>query len=405
MAVGLCAPAKLYPVDGVRLGTACAGVRVPDRKDLVVLELASGAHCAAVFTQNVFSAAPVLVARQHLAKEQARYLVINTGYANAGTGEKGVADALACCQALAGLTECSQAQVLPFSTGIIGEPLPVDVITAGLPEALAEMTADGWQAAAEGIMTTDTLPKGVSRQLELNGQTVTVTGIAKGAGMIRPNMATMLAFVATDLSIAPALLEQILAQAVGASFNRISVDGDTSTNDACVLVATGLSDAAALTETSEHFAAVSVAIEQVCLELAQAIIRDGEGATKFLTVQVTGGGSEDECCQVARGIAQSPLVKTACFGSDPNWGRILAAIGNADVADLDIHRVALSINGVPVIQDGMPAKGYTEAEGAREMAREEIRLEVALGRGQAAYHLWTCDLSYDYVRINADYRT
>ena len=396
---------ELLPVAGIRLGTASAGIRYPDRPDLVVLELASGSRCAAVFTQNAFCAAPVTVARRHLRSGSPRYLLVNTGNANAGTGAQGLLDAVQCCELLAADTGCGAADVLPFSTGVIGEALPVERIAAGLPDAVACLADSGWQDAAHGILTTDTVPKGASRRLELDGHTVTVTGIAKGAGMIRPDMATMLAFIATDAGLGDALLQTCLERAVTGSFNRITVDGDTSTNDACVLVATGLSDLPAILTADSHYEMLCEAVVDICTELAQAIVRDGEGATKFVTVAVEHGMSTDECLQVAYTIAHSPLVKTALFASDPNWGRILAAVGRAGIPDLDLAGVDIFLDEVCIISHGEIAADYREAAGQQVMERDEITIRTVLGRGNVSERVWTCDLSYDYVKINAEYRT
>lgn len=391
-------------VAGIRLGVACAGVKYPNRRDLVVIEAAAGTRAAAVFTRNAFCAAPVTVARVHLAAAQPRYLVINTGNANAGTGRQGLLDAEATCRELAVLTDCAPDAVLPFSTGVIGEPLPLERLVAGLPTALAALHSDGWMDAACGIMTTDTRPKWASRRLTLAGTSVTITGIAKGAGMICPDMATLLAFVATDAAVDEALLQQILAEAVTDSFNAITVDGDTSTNDSCVLLATGQAGLTTPMNDAdyEQFAA---AVREVCTDLAQAIIRDGEGATKFITVQVEGGLDVAECRQVAYAIAHSPLVKTAFFASDPNWGRILAAVGRAGLRNLELERVAIYLDEVCIVRDGGRAPEYVEALGQRAMQRSEITVRVELGRGEAKAQVWTTDLSFDYVRINAEYRT
>lgn len=391
-------------VAGVRLGTARAGIKYPDRRDLVVVELAAETQAAAVFTRNAFCAAPVTVARTHLAAASPRYLVINTGNANAGTGRQGLADAEASCRSLAERTGCRSEEVLPFSTGVIGEPLPLFRLVTGLPEALATLRPDGWAEAAAGIMTTDTRPKWASRRLTLAGREVTITGIAKGAGMIRPDMATMLAFVATDAAVDPALLREILHEAVADSFNAITVDGDTSTNDACLLLATGRSGAN-VPATGGDRARFATAVGEVCVDLAQAIVRDGEGATKFITVRVEGGRDVAECRQVAYTIAHSPLVKTAFFASDPNWGRILAAVGRSGLDALDLERVTIHLDEVCIVRDGGRAPDYTEEQGQRVMARPEIAIRVELGRGGAAARIWTTDLSFDYVRINAEYRT
>lgn len=393
-----------FTVAGVRLGVARAGIKYPDRRDLVVIEVAAGTRAAAVFTQNAFRAAPVSVARAHLAVTAPRYLVINTGNANAGTGAQGLTDAEATCRALAEQTGCRFEEVLPFSTGVIGEPLPVERLVTGLPAALTALQVGGWTEAAHGIMTTDTRPKWASQRLALGGQEVTVTGIAKGAGMICPNMATMLAFVATDAVVDQALLQRILNAAVADSFNAITVDGDTSTNDALVLLATGQSGAT-IPSQGEDYAHFAEAVRAVCIELAQAIIRDGEGATKFITVQVEGGRDVAECRQVAYTIAHSPLVKTAFFASDPNWGRILAAVGRAGLTDLDLERVSIHLDEICIVCVGGRAPGYTEAQGQQVMARPDITIRVELSRGAATARIWTTDFSFDYVRINAEYRT
>ncbi|MBE2294091.1 MAG: bifunctional glutamate N-acetyltransferase/amino-acid acetyltransferase ArgJ [Phycisphaerales bacterium] len=391
-------------VAGVRLGVVCAGIRYPNRRDLVVVELAAGTQAAAVFTRNAFCAAPVTVARAHLAAANPRYLLINTGNANAGTGRQGLIDAEASCRALAEQTDRQPEEVLPFSTGVIGEPLPLSRLVAGLPSALAALRPDGWADAAAGIMTTDTRSKSASRRLTLAGREVTVTGIAKGAGMIRPDMATMLAFVATDAAVDPVLLQQILVEAVAGSFNAITVDGDTSTNDACLLLATGQSGASVPPVGDDH-SCFTTAVGEVCVELAQAIIRDGEGATKFITVLVEGGQDVAECRQVAYTIAHSPLIKTAFFACDPNWGRILAAVGRSGLDDLDLERVTIHLDEIGIVRNGGRAPDYTEEQGQSVMARPEITIRVGLGRGEAVARIWTTDLSFDYVRINAEYRT
>lgn len=406
MAVGLSTLPPLLPVPGVRLGTVCAGIKKPGRRDLVAIELCEGASCAAVFTRNAFCAAPVVVAKRHMAQGVPRYLLINTGNANAGTGDRGLDDAEACCRALASSAGVAPLQVLPFSTGVIGEPLPVNVITKALPEAYKALTAEGWEEAAHGIMTTDTVAKGLSRQIEIDGRLVTVTGIAKGAGMIRPDMATMLAFVATDAKVAVPLLQQCLDTAVQASFNCITVDGDTSTNDACVLMATGRSSLPEISTAADPaFTALAQAISEVCVGLAQAIIRDGEGATKFITIEVRGGADIEECRQAAAAVAHSPLVKTAFFASDPNWGRILAAVGRAGIPKLDVARVRIFLDEVCIVRNGGRAPDYEEQQGRDVMSRPEITVRIELGRGSHNARLWTCDFSYDYVRINAEYRT
>ena len=406
MAVGPDQFPQMNPVAGVRLGTTCAGIKKPGRRDLVVMELAELSQAAAVFTRNAFCAAPVLLAKKHLENSSPRYLLINTGNANAGTGQQGLADALQCCEALASLTQTSSDSVLPFSTGVIGEPLAVERLSAGLPTALADLHEDGWQDAAWGILTTDTRPKGSSTHFEWQGKTVNITGIAKGAGMIRPDMATMLAFVATDAQVSSGLLQTLLSKAVGASFNRITVDGDTSTNDACVLVATGQSGVLVPdAEQSALFQQFSAAITEVCVDLAQQIIRDGEGASKFVTVLVEQGKNAGECLQVAYTVAHSPLIKTALFASDPNWGRILAAVGRAGLEDLEVSRVNIWLDDVCIVSGGGVAISYREEKGQAVMSRDEMTIRVELGRGDCCETVWTTDLSHDYVSINADYRS
>ena len=393
-------------VAGVQLGVAQAGIKKADHDDLVVIALAPGTRTSAVFTQNTFRAAPVQLAEAHLAavEAQPRYLLINTGNANAGTGEAGIAAAADCCEALAQLTETDATQVLPFSTGVIGELLSAEQICTALPAALNDLTDEGWECAAVAILTTDTRAKLRSIEVELDGQRCAITGIAKGAGMICPNMATMLAFVATDAGIDAPFLNDLLSAAVQASFNRITVDGDTSTNDAVTLSATGQSDIeiTAGSEYAEHFAQ---ALTTLMIELAQDIVRDGEGASKFVEIRVTGGESEEACDQVARTVAHSPLVKTALFASDPNWGRILAAIGRAGLDDLDTDAVSIHLNGVLIVEHGARAGSYTEEKGQEAMASGDLLIDIALNRGDAAAVIWTTDLSYDYVRINAEYRT
>ena len=403
-------PKNLLPVKGVSLGVTEAGIRKAGRKDLLVMRLESGARVAGVFTQNRFCAAPVAVARQHLTMldpdASIRALVVNTGCANAGTGREGVAAARQTCSELARLIGCSAAQVLPFSTGVIMEPLPVERIAAGLPACLAGLREDNWLAAAQAIMTTDTLPKAASRRVTVEGASITVTGIAKGAGMIHPNMATLLGFVATDARLALPPVRSMVARAAERSFNRITVDGDTSTNDAFVLVATGQADMMEIGDAkSAAYGALLEGVSAVAAELAQAVIRDGEGATKFITVRVEGGQKEEECRKVAYAIAHSPLVKTAFFASDPNLGRILAAVGYAGVPDLAVDKVDLYLDDVLVAKNGGRSPGYLEADGARVMRQPEITVRVVLNRGTAAVTVWTCDLSHDYVTINAEYRT
>ncbi|AQZ94760.1 bifunctional glutamate N-acetyltransferase/amino-acid acetyltransferase ArgJ [Halopseudomonas phragmitis] len=405
MPVGLGPLPVLHPVPGFRLGIASAGIKRAGRKDVVVMEAAPGSVIAGVFTTNAFCAAPVTLCKQHLAHHP-RYLLVNTGNANAGTGKPGMQAAVRTCEALAELVQVGPEQVLPFSTGVIGELLPADKIIAVLPQALANLAEGNWVEAAEGIMTTDTLPKGCSRQISLGGQTVTITGISKGAGMIRPNMATMLGYIATDAKIAPPLLQRLVKEAADLSFNRITIDGDTSTNDSCMLIATGQADMVEIIDyASADYRALSDAVKGVMLELAQAIVRDGEGATKFVTIQVNGGGNQDECLDVAYAVAHSPLIKTALFASDPNWGRILAAVGYAGVPELNVEKIDVYLDEVCITRQGGRAADYTEEQGARVMAQEEITIRIELGRGQHSETLWTTDLSHEYVRINAEYRT
>ena len=400
-------PADLHAVPGVELGITMAGVRKANRRDLLVVKLAEGSAVAGVFTANRFCAAPVQVCREHLAAGQGmRAIVVNTGNANAGTGADGLARARSTCAALAKLLGVKSEQVLPFSTGVIMETLPSERIEAGLPAALADAKAANWALAAEAIMTTDTLPKAASRQLTIGGKTVTITGISKGAGMIRPNMATMLGFVATDAAIAPELLQPLVKEAADQSFNRITIDGDTSTNDSFVLIATQRAGHAPITRLdSAEGRALREALIAVSQQLAQAIVRDGEGATQFITVRIEGGRSEDECRQAAYAIAHSPLVKTAFFASDPNLGRILAAVGYAGIADLDQSLIDLFLDEVHVVHRGGRRAEYREEDGARVMKQPEITVRVNLHRGSAQATVWTCDLSYDYVKINADYRS
>ncbi len=412
MSVNLFAPepGSLRLVQGVALGVAQASIRKADRKDLLLIRLDDGAKVAGVFTQNRFCAAPVVVARQHLSMldpgASIRALLVNTGCANAGTGKEGVAAARRTCNELAELLGCSSAQVLPFSTGVIMEPLPVDKIAAGLPACIADLREDNWFSAAQAIMTTDTLPKALSGQVRVGGANVTVTGIAKGAGMIRPNMATMLGFVATDARISLTLVRAAVAYAAQHSFNCITVDGDTSTNDAFMLIASGAAEMPEITDArSAEYAAFREGVAEVAALLAQSIIRDGEGATKFITIRAEGGRNEDECRKVAYAIAHSPLVKTAFFASDPNLGRILAAVGYAGIADLNVEKVDLYLDDVLVAKNGGRHAGYQEADGQRVMKQAEITVRVMLNRGAAAATVWTCDLSHDYVSINADYRS
>lgn len=410
MPVNLSAPvaADLLAINGVRIGVTEAGVRKANRKDLSVFLLDEGASVAGVFTQNRFCAAPVQVSREHLVQTAGaiRAMVINTGNANAGTGADGLARARRTCADLAKLLQLKPEQILPFSTGVIMEELPVDRIAAGLPAAIAAAKADNWGAAAEGIMTTDTLPKAFSRAVDIGGKRVSISGISKGAGMIRPNMATMLGFLATDAAIAPELLQPLVKELADGSFNRVTIDGDTSTNDSFVLVATHKAGNAQITSlTSAEGQALKAALLDVSRLLAQAIVRDGEGATKFITVKVEGGKTEAECRLVAYSIAHSPLVKTAFFASDPNLGRILAAVGYASIDDLDQTKIDLYLNDVHVAVNGGRNPAYQEEDGQRVMKQQEIIVRVLLGRGEAEQTVWTCDLSHDYVSINADYRS
>ncbi len=404
--IPLLLPEQLLPVAGVTLGIAEAGIKKANRKDLLVMRLDEGAKVAGVFTQNRFCAAPVIVAKQHLAQSAIRALVVNTGNANAGTGEAGIQHALATCSELARLVGCTTQQVLPFSTGVIMEPLPVDRIAAGLPAAVANCKTDNWFSAAQAIMTTDIVPKAASKQVQLDGKTVTVTGIAKGSGMIRPNMATMLGYVATDAVISQPLLQAMAQYAADHSFNRITVDGDTSTNDAFIVIATGKAGHREIThQDSIEFGQLQEAVTAVAADLAKMIVRDGEGATKFITVQIEAGKDAEECAKVAYAVAHSPLVKTAFFASDPNLGRILAAIGYAGVDDLDVSGIQLYLDDVLVAEQGGRAPHYREADGQRVMNQAEITIRVVLNRGSTSTTVWTCDFSYDYVKINASYRS
>lgn len=402
MATGPSQLATLHSVAGIRLGSAMAGVKKPNHRDTLLVEIDSASSVAAVFTRNAFCAAPVQVAKQHLAAATPRYLLVNTGNANAGTGAQGLQVALQSCVDVAQLAAVSPEQVLPFSTGVIGEHLAGDKLAAALPAAFADLTEHGWQLAASTILTTDTRPKGASRQFLLGGKPVTITGICKGSGMIKPNMATMLGYVATDAQIAPALLDSLLREAVESSFNRITVDSDTSTNDAVVMVATGRAGVVVADELCAEFAAELTA---VMVELAQSIIRDGEGAGKFVAVTVGGAATIDEALAAAYAVAESPLVKTALAASDPNWGRILAAVGRAGIEALAVDKISVTLNGVTIVEQGGRAPSYTEAAGQQAMAAEDITIGIDLGRGTVSETVWTCDLTYEYVRINAEYRT
>lgn len=404
MAVGKCEFPEMHIVSGIKLGTACAGIKQTERDDLLLLEMREGSTCAAVFTQNAFCAAPIVIARDHLRKHP-RYLLINSGNANAGTGGQGLTDALATCIAVAKLSHIEVEQVMPFSTGVIGEVLPVTKIIKNLPQAQAHLIEDNWTKAAHAIMTTDTFAKGYSKIIEIEGHKITISGISKGAGMIQPNMATMLGFIATDAKISTHHLQACLSSAVECSFNRITVDGDTSTNDACVLVASGKTTLPELIEGSEAMGAFQEAIQDACKVLAEAIIRDGEGATKLIKVIVQQAKNEEEALQVAKTIAHSPLVKTAFFASDPNWGRILMAVGRSGVKKLDVSQISIYLDGVCIVEKGGRAASYSEEAGQKVMDQEEITVTVILERGNVERHVLTCDFSYDYVRINAEYRT
>lgn len=402
MAVNLTFNENLLPIAGVRLATLNAGIRYKGRDDLLVIELAEGSSCAAVFTRNAFCAAPVTVSRAHLASASPRYLLVNAGNANAGTGEPGLVAAKACCTALAEAGQCKPAQILPFSTGVIGQQLPVDKVVAALPTAIANLKEDNWLAAAKAIMTTDTIGKAMSKQIDIGGKLVTITGIAKGAGMIHPNMATMLSYVATDAQVEPSLLQAILSEVVEETYNCITIDGDTSTNDSLVLAATGKSGAVV---DASNQASFQQAVQDVCMYLAQAIVRDGEGATKFISVMVEGAKDRAEARVIGNTVALSPLVKTAMFASDPNWGRILAAVGRSQIDNLDVNAVTIWLGDTLLIEKGQPASSYREELGQVEMKGDEINVRIHMGRGSASATTWTCDFSYDYVKINAEYRS
>jgi glutamate N-acetyltransferase/amino-acid N-acetyltransferase len=393
-------------VPGIRLGVAQAGIKYPNRDDLTLIEISEGSATAAVFTQNAFRAAPVLVAERNNEAMSARYILINSGNANAGTGEPGMVACEQSCSALSELTHTSPGEVLPFSTGVIGEVLPVDALNAALPEAISDLGSNNWERAAQAIMTTDTVPKLRSKVVTISdGTACQLVGMSKGSGMIQPNMATMLGFIATDAVISCEMLDGMLRTAVNQSFNRITVDGDTSTNDAVTLTATGQSDFVISPTDREAALAFQAALTELATELAQDIIRDGEGATKFVEITVSNAGSEAEADQVARTVAHSPLVKTALFASDPNWGRILAAVGRAGVSDLNVDAVSLSLNGILIAENGARAASYTEEAGVAAMAPEDLIISIDLGRGERSVTLWTTDFSYDYVKINAEYRT
>jgi len=404
MAVNLIEPKSLLPIAGIRLASISAGIKKNQSKDLVLIEISKGSQCAAVFTQNKFCAAPVHVAKSHLQNNTPRYLLINSGNANAGTGEQGMRDAYKSCDIVATQSDCKAQEVLPFSTGVIGENLSLDKFQNAMPTLFNQLSADNWMSAGQGIMTTDTKLKGVSRQVEIQGKTITVTGLAKGAGMIQPNMATMLSFIATDANIEKNLLQQCLTQAVELSFNSITVDSDTSTNDACVLMATAKADNVEITKTGEDYQTLFSVICEVSLYLAQAIIRDAEGATKFVALQVNKVNTKEEARQVAFTVAHSPLVKTALFASDPNWGRILAAVGRAGV-DFDINKIQIYLDDVCIVSNGGRDAAYTEEQGQKVMNKSEIIIRIELYTGNESACIWTSDLSYDYVKINSEYRS
>lgn len=409
MAVNLVAPdpLSLFPIAGVELGFAEAGIRKAHRRDLMLMRIAATATVAGIFTQNSFAAAPVQVCRKHLALgEPIRGIIVNAGNANCGTGQAGLDAALRSCRAVAAALGCKATEVLPFSTGVILEPLPIDRLLAAIPECFAELGVARWAEAAAAIMTTDTVPKAASRQVQINGFPVHVTGIAKGVGMLQPNMATMLAYIATDAAVSRDLLDRLVREVADVSFNRVTVDGDTSTNDSFVLIATGAGEAAPIVSAdASAYATLKACVVEVAQQLAQAIARDGEGATKFITIEVSQALDESEAVRVAKKIAHSPLVKTALFASDPNLGRLLMAIGNAGIKDLDTRRVNLFLSDVLVVEQGQRALSYREEDGARVMQPAEISVRVLLGRGEAVATVWTCDFSYEYVKINAEYRT
>ena len=393
-----------FPVAGIRLGTACAGIKKENHKDIVLIELAENTQTAAVFTQNAFCAAPVTISKKHLLESSPKYLLVNTGNANAGTGDQGVTDAVACCELVTNVTNSKISEVLPFSTGVIGEYLPVDKFSPAIKVAYDNLSEDNWENAAHGILTTDTVVKAITRTITVNNKELTISGMAKGSGMIRPDMATMLAYIATDAKIEKSVLQNCLLDAVNYSFNRITVDGDTSTNDSAILMATGKSDVE-LVSGSNELAQFQQILTEVCEELAKEMIRDGEGATKLITVSVTGCKTETEANDVAYTVAHSPLVKTAFFACDPNWGRILAAVGRAGVVDFDLTKVQVALDDVYIVRDGGKATDYTEERGQAIMDKSDITIHIELGRGKSDIKVWTCDFSYDYVRINAEYRT
>ena len=404
MAVGNIIFPDMKEVAGIKLGTACAGIKQTEKDDILVVEMVEGSSCAGVFTQNAFCAAPAVVARENLTQSP-HWLLVNSGNANAGTGWQGIRDAQNICSTLADIVSAQAEQILPFSTGVIGETLPTEKIKTALPNAVRELSTEHWEQAARAIMTTDTFAKGATKTIDIDGEVITINGIAKGAGMIQPNMATLLAFIATDAKISQPLLQQCLQQAVEQSFNRITVDGDTSTNDACILMASGCSEAPEITADNGYYQSFTDAIMSVCKTLAAAIIRDGEGATKLIRIEVEQAANDEEAIRVAKTIAHSPLVKTAFFASDPNWGRILAAVGRSGIDGLNVNDVVIHLGDVCIVRNGGRAEDYNEAAGQKVMDKDEIEVIVALGRGEANQQVLTCDFSYDYVRINAEYRT
>ena len=405
MAVGSGDYGTLHAVPGVRIAAASAGIKKPGRLDLVLFELAPGSVTAGVFTTNAFCAAPVVLSKRHIAATMPRFFLVNTGNANAGTGQLGMDAAQRCCAELAELSGVDAQAILPFSTGVIGELLPAEKVVAALPDALSGLDANNWELAARGIMTTDTRPKANSVQLGLDGKVITITGVAKGAGMIKPNMATMLGYVCTDLALSHSEAQELVRTAADKSFNRITVDGDTSTNDCCMLAATGHSGVSLSSLSPEARDRFVAALHAVFVELATAIIKDGEGATKFVTVDIEGGASSEECLKVGYAIGESPLVKTALFASDPNWGRILAAVGRAGLSNLDLDAIEIWLDTVKIVERGARAASYTEEQGQGVLKNEQFTIRVVLGRGAAKERLWTCDFSHDYVSINADYRS
>jgi glutamate N-acetyltransferase/amino-acid N-acetyltransferase len=405
MAIGPATLPVLHPVKGVRLGVASAGVKTPGRKDVVIIEMAKKSTVAGVFTKNAFCAAPVIVSKEHLNKGKNRFLLVNTGNANAGTGERGLKDAYTCCSALADAADVKLTDIMPFSTGVIGEPLPVDKITHVFPDALNNLDENHWAEAAEGILTTDTRPKGACVQFIHEGQTITITGISKGSGMIMPNMATMLGFVATDAAVSTELLQALLIEAANLTFNRITIDGDTSTNDSCMLIATGKSETVITEEDEALYRLFKDALHQVMLELSLAIVKDGEGATKLVTIRVELAATTQEALATAYTVAHSPLVKTALFASDPNWGRILAAVGRAGIENLQLNDLQIFLDEVCIVENGGRAESYTEEAGKKVMSQENILIKIVLNRGSINETVWTTDLSHEYVTINADYRS